>query len=68
MPSKTQELAVGQLRRKLLLGSEALYRVCDLGEALVEVEVVQAPGLPSGRRFNVTRNAAEDMDLVPDRA
>ena len=61
------ELTIGQLRRQVLLGTEALYRVCGLGEELVEVEVVSAPGLPSGRRFNLTRDAIERMDLVPDR-
>jgi hypothetical protein len=42
--------------------------VCHLGEALVEVEVVRAPGLPSGQRFNVTRDAVENMELVLDPA
>jgi hypothetical protein len=67
VPAPDHELTIGQLRRQVLLGTEAVYRVCGLGEELVEVEVVSAPGLPSGRRFNLMREAIEQMDLVGDR-
>ena len=66
MSSQGHELRIGQLRRQILLGTEALYRVCDFGQELVEVEVVRAPGLQSGRRFNLTRDAVENMDPVLD--
>lgn len=65
---RDHELTVGQLRRQVLLGTEAVYRVRGLSKELVEVEVVSAPGLPSGRRFNLTRDAIERMDLVRDRS
>ncbi len=67
MPRQGHELTIGQLRRQVLLGSEALYRVCGFGEKLVEVEVVRAPGLKSGRRLQLTRDAVEHMDPVLDR-
>jgi hypothetical protein len=50
-----------------MLGTDALYRVCEFGEDLVEVEVVRAPGLQAGRRLSLTRDAVEKMDLVSDR-
>ena len=67
MQGQDHELTIGQLRRQVLLGTEAVYRVCALGAELVEVEVVSAPGLPPGRRFKFTRDAIEQMDLVRDR-
>lgn len=67
MQGQGHELTIGQVRRQVILGTEAVYRICGLGEELVEVEVVRAPGLPCGRRFNLTRSAVENMDLVLDR-
>lgn len=64
MRRQDHELTIGQLRRQVLLDTEALYRVCGLGAELVEVEVVSAPGLSPGRRFKLTRDAIERMDLV----
>jgi hypothetical protein len=67
LSSQKHELAVGQMRRQVVLGTEAVYRVCSCSDELIEVEVVRAPGLQPGDRFNVTRDAAQDMDLILDR-
>jgi hypothetical protein len=57
-------ITVGEHRRQVRLGSEAVYRVCELDGALVELEVVQAPGLRPGRRFRFRREAVEAMSVV----
>jgi hypothetical protein len=59
-----QELRVGELRRQVVLHSEAVYRVCDWNQTLVEVEVVSAPGLEPGRRFHFTVSAVTAMTVV----
>ncbi|HEX4008877.1 MAG TPA: hypothetical protein VHX62_02645 [Solirubrobacteraceae bacterium] len=41
----------GQLLKRNLLGSEAIYRVVGENDRGVEVEVVSAPGLQAGVRF-----------------
>ena len=43
------------------LGTEAVYRVLDVADRLVSVEVVDAPGLEQGTRFQITRRAAKAM-------
>jgi|1186.fasta_scaffold219223_2 hypothetical protein len=53
----------GQIRRKRLLESEARYRVVAVAADLVEVEVVEAPGLKPGQRFSFTHDAVAEMDL-----
>lgn len=57
-------LAVGQLRRQVMLETEAVYRVAELATDNVVVEVVRAPGLEPGGRFEVTREAAARMELI----
>ncbi len=57
-------LSVGQLRRQVLLGSEAVYRVCELTDSSVTVEVVRSPGLAPGRRFVFTREAVQRMAVA----
>jgi hypothetical protein len=57
-------LAAGQLRRKVLLGSEAIYQILEPDGARVEVEVVKAPGLRPGLRLHFTRQAVLAMDVV----
>jgi hypothetical protein len=54
----------GELRRKRLLGSDAIYRVVALEGELVTVEVVQAPGLSAGERFRFTLEAVTAMEVV----
>ena len=46
------------------LGSEAVYRVIDVADRLVSVEVVEAPGLERGTRFEITRRAAKAMQYI----
>jgi len=54
----------GQLRRKRLLDSEAVYRVVAVADDVVEVEVVRAHGLKEGQRFSFTHEAVAAMELA----
>jgi hypothetical protein len=54
----------GQIRRNRLLESEAIYRVVAVADDLVEVEVVEAPGLKPGQRFSFTAEVVEAMELA----
>jgi hypothetical protein len=63
-----RELRIGELRRHVRLGSEAVYRVCDWDQMGAEVEVVRAPGLRPGQRFQFTLAAVIEMTVVPDPA
>jgi hypothetical protein len=58
-------LAVGQIRRHELQGTVATYRVLELQGDLVQVEVVEAPGLAAGQRFRFATTALEAMPLAP---
>ncbi len=58
-----RDLAVGQLRRHVLLGSEALYRVRRWDAATVSVEVVDAPGLRAGEVFRLSRRDVSAMSV-----
>ncbi len=60
------ELIVGELRRHVRLGTEAVYRVCGWTDRLVDVEVVSAPGLERGQRFTLTREAVTSMSVVSE--
>jgi hypothetical protein len=53
------------LLRHSLLEAESVYRVSWAEGALVELEVVRAPGLDAGTRVLVTRAAARRMRAVP---
>jgi hypothetical protein len=55
---------VGDLVRYRRLGSAATYRVCALDDDLVELEVIEGPGLRAGRRFKFTRDALGKMERV----
>lgn len=61
---KTAKLSIGQLRRQVVLDTEAVYRVCTVTPTLVQVEVVRAPGLAPGHRFQFTCAAVLGMDVV----
>jgi hypothetical protein len=61
---EASELKIGELRRRVHLGTEAIYRVCDWNDELAEVEVVQAPGLPRGQRFRFDVAAVRSMAVV----
>lgn len=56
--------ANGDLVRCRRLGSVATYRVCDRRGDLVEVEVIEVPGLRAGMRFRFTRDAVAEMQRV----
>jgi len=58
------KLVAGQLRRQVMLESEAVYRVCEIGSSTVEVEVVRAPGLSGGERYHFTWAAVLAMEEV----
>jgi hypothetical protein len=58
------DLAPGQFRRQSTLGSDAIYRIARLAGPVVEVEVLHAPGLSSGRRFRLTRGSVLGMAAV----
>jgi hypothetical protein len=62
--ARDDELASGQLRRRTSLGTEAVYRICEVSGASVEVEVVRAPGLTPGRRFVFTRADVLRMECL----
>jgi hypothetical protein len=57
-------LEVGQLRRQSMLDTEAVYRVVELGEETVRVEVISAPGLPAGGQFEFAAAAVQRMELL----
>ena len=46
-----------------MLDSEAVYRVVELTRAGATLEVISAPGLAPGYRFEGTREAAARMAL-----
>jgi hypothetical protein len=52
------------LLRHRALGTEAVYRVIDVADRMVSVEVVEAPGLEQGTRFQITRSAANAMQQI----
>jgi hypothetical protein len=66
--TRASELRIGELRRQVVFGSEAVYRVCGWERDLVEVEVVRAPGLTAGQRFQFALTAVTQMVLVADPA
>lgn len=59
-------LRTGRLLGREVLGSESFYRVVEARDRLVEVEVVDAPGLACGIRFRITRGAARAMRQLHD--
>jgi hypothetical protein len=42
-----------------------MYRVCEVWDGHVEVEVVVAPGLRAGSHFRFTRDAVASMEQMP---
>ena len=63
-PDGVRKLAKGQLVRRRLLGTEALYRVIGENERGVEVEVVKVEGLRAGSRFTFSPKDVRAMDPV----
>ena len=57
-------IRAGQFRRQTVLESRATYRVVDVEDASVLVEVVEAPGLTPGRRFRFSRESVSAMRVV----
>jgi hypothetical protein len=55
-------VAVGDVLRHRRLGSLATYRVIGDHGDLLELEVIDAPGLSPGQRFRFTRAAVADME------
>jgi hypothetical protein len=62
--SASVALSPNGLLKHRALGSEAVYRVIDVADRLVSVEVVDAPGLERGTRFQITRRAAKAMQHI----
>jgi hypothetical protein len=62
--NRPHELAPGQRRRHVMLGTEAVYPICAVRHEIVDVEAVRAPGLPAGQRFAFTREAVVVMELL----
>ena len=60
----TSHIATGQLRRCQLFSTDALYRVVEVGEQLVECVVVRAPGLDAGTHVRFTRAAVAAMSTI----
>jgi hypothetical protein len=60
----THPLAVGDLLRYRRLGTVATYRVCNGFDDLVELEVIEGPGLRAGQRFRFTQDAVAKMKRV----
>jgi hypothetical protein len=59
-----RKLIQGQLLRRRLLGSDAVYRVIGENARGVEVEVVNVHGLRAGSRFTFSRADVLAMELV----
>jgi hypothetical protein len=68
MASKLVPAAPGQIRTNRLLDTEATYRVIGVQDAMVEVEVIEAPGLNPGQRFSFAADAVAAMVLVSEAA
>jgi hypothetical protein len=66
MPSSRSSIVTGQVRAQRVLGTDAVYRVLALGEEIVHVEVIRAPGLPAGRALTLTRKAVLAMRVCDD--
>jgi hypothetical protein len=62
--SSPSGLAVGDVLRHRLLESVATYRVVGRQGDLLELEVVDVPGLARGQRFRYTSAAIARMELV----
>ena len=58
------KLVIGQVRRQQMLGSQAIYEVCDVTAELVVVAVIEAPGLARGQTVRLTHEAVDAMDVV----
>jgi hypothetical protein len=54
--------------RATRLGSTATYRVREVHDGLVAVEVVKGPGLEPGQRFEFTADAVARMEPVATHA
>jgi len=64
-PDDARSISQGQILRTTRLGSVAMYRVCEVRDGFVEVEVVEAPGLRTGSRFRFTVGAVASMEQLP---
>jgi hypothetical protein len=65
MDSRHVPAEPGQIRTLRRLDSQASYRVLEVDGDLVEVEVIDAPGLKPGQRFKFTSESVEAMEFVP---
>lgn len=59
-----ERLAVGQKRRKRLLGSEAMYEVLSVLGDIAVVRVISSPGLEPGSRLRLMTSAVAEMELL----
>ena len=63
-PEPQRNLIEGQLLKRRLLGTDALYRVIGENPRGIEVEVVDVRGLRAGSRFTFSRADVLAMDRV----
>jgi hypothetical protein len=61
-----QRSRIPHLLRRTVLGEEAVYRVIEVSGDLVVVEVVSAPGLPTGTVLRVTQASVAAMSVVEE--
>jgi hypothetical protein len=54
----------GERRRRVLFGTEAVYRVLAREGDLVRVEVERAPGIAVGAVLRLTADAVRQMELL----
>ena len=59
-------LEPGQVVRNHMLGTDATYRIIEARGENVLVEVIEAPGLEPGYRFEMLAEAAEQMERIDD--
>jgi hypothetical protein len=68
MASKLVPAAPGQIRTNRVLETEATYRVIGVEGGLVEVEVIEGPGMTPGQRFSFVADAVAAMEVVSEAA
>jgi hypothetical protein len=59
-------LEPGQIVRNRMLGTDATYRIVEQRGENVLVEVIEAPGLEPGYRFEMLAEAAARMERIDD--
>lgn len=60
------EIEVGSRWRKVMLGTEAIYKVIRVDDELVLVKVETAPGLPAGAQLRFRVDAFSDFQALEE--